>query len=88
LREIYRILDSGGVGIIHDLRRDPEEKALAKFNEIRHAVGLNPTRIEEKYTVAEAQTLAEEAGIWRDCSISAPTTGLGAVGYELTIRKR
>jgi ubiquinone/menaquinone biosynthesis C-methylase UbiE len=88
LREIHRILAPGGVGIIHDLRRDPDEKALEAFNEIRRNAGLGPTRIEEKYTVAEAKELLEEAGIWQDCSLFAPASGRGAVGYELTIRRR
>jgi len=87
LKEIYRVLAPGGVGIIHDLRRDPEEKALEAFNRIRHEAGLGPTRIEEKYTISETRALLEEAGIWQDCSIYAPMTGRGAVGYELTIRK-
>lgn len=85
--ELYRVLKHGGVGIIHDLRRDPDPGVLAEFNHQRAKVGIGPTNIGEKYTVSEVRTILHQAGIAEHCTIIAPESGLGALGFELRISK-
>jgi ubiquinone/menaquinone biosynthesis C-methylase UbiE len=86
-REIARVLKPEGVAIIHDMRRDPTPEALDKFNELRRQAGVEPARLEEKYTAAEVEEFLKAAGL-QDCStVQAGESGPGALGFEVKIIK-
>lgn len=87
LREIHRVLKPGGVALIHDVRRDPDPAVLAQFNEQRRLAGVEPCRLEEKYTAAEVEAFLAEAGLQRDATVGAPTEGPGALGFEVRITR-
>ena len=86
-REIYRILKSEGVAIIHEPRRDPDPTALAEFNRRREELGIEPARLEDKYTPDEVEVLLDEAGLSRQSIVSAPLSGPGSLGFEVRISK-
>ena len=86
-REIHRFLKPGGVALIHDVRRDPAPDVLAQFNEQRRLAGVEPARLEEKYTAAEVEALLAEAGLQRDATVEAAKRGPGALGFEVRINK-
>lgn len=87
-REIDRILKPGGIAIIHEPRRDPAPEVLAEFNRQREQAGVEPVRLEEKYTAAEVREFLDRAGIDAQTGkINAPTSGLGALGMEVCIVK-
>lgn len=86
-KEIYRVLKIGGVAIIHDVRRDPAPEVLAKFNELRRQAGVEPCRLEEKYTAAEVEKFLEKSGLQSYASIKVPQRGPGALGFEVKITK-
>jgi ubiquinone/menaquinone biosynthesis C-methylase UbiE len=86
-KEIHRVLKPGGVALIHDVRRDPAPDVLAQFNEQRRLAGVEPCRLEEKYTAAEVEAFLAEAGLHGDATAEAPTRGPGALGFEVRITK-
>lgn len=87
-REIDRILKPGGIAIIHEPRRDPAPEVLAEFNRQREQAGVEPVRLEEKYTAAEVREFLDRAGVDSQTSqIDAPERGLGALGMEVRIIK-
>jgi ubiquinone/menaquinone biosynthesis C-methylase UbiE len=86
-REIYRLLSPGGVAIIHEPRRDPHPKALAAFNAARAAVGVEPARMDEKFTAGEVKGFLRQAGLERQSIVSAPRRGPGSMGFEVRIAK-
>jgi ubiquinone/menaquinone biosynthesis C-methylase UbiE len=86
-REIYRLLSPGGVAIIHEPRRDPHPKALAAFNAARAAVGVEPARMDEKFTAGEVKSFLRQAGLERQSIVSAPMRGPGSMGFEVRISK-
>jgi ubiquinone/menaquinone biosynthesis C-methylase UbiE len=86
-REIHRVLEPGGVALIHDIRRDLDPALLRHLDEMRSAAGLGPTNLEEKYTPDEARSMCERAGIADVTRISAPDTGPGAIGFEVRVVK-
>lgn len=87
LKEVYRVLKPGGVALIHDVRRDPAPEVLAQFNEQRRLAGVEPARLEEKYTAAEVEAFLEEAGLQQHATVEAATRGPGALGFEVRITK-
>ncbi len=87
LKEIHRVLKPGGIGIIHDVRRDPAPDVLEGFNELRRQAGIEPCRLEEKYTAAEVQDFLERAGLQSYGNIKAAKSGPGALGFEVNLTK-
>jgi ubiquinone/menaquinone biosynthesis C-methylase UbiE len=87
LREIHRVLKPGGIAIIHDVRRDPAPAVLEEFNELRRQAGVEPARLEEKYTAAEVKDFLRQAGLHRYAGINAPHSGPGALGFEINMEK-
>jgi ubiquinone/menaquinone biosynthesis C-methylase UbiE len=86
-REIHRVLEPGGVALIHEIRRDAPPEVIARFNEMRLAAGAGPSHLEEKYTPAEVREMCEKAGIGQSVQIHAPDEGPGAIGFEVRIQK-
>jgi ubiquinone/menaquinone biosynthesis C-methylase UbiE len=86
-QEIYRLLTPRGVAIIHEPRRDPHPEALAAFNAARAAVGVEPARMEEKFTPAEVKGFLRKAGLEKQSIVSAPWRGPGSMGFEVRIAK-
>jgi ubiquinone/menaquinone biosynthesis C-methylase UbiE len=86
LRETMRVLKPGGVALFHDARRDAPAEVLETFNAMRMKVGYNPTTLEEKLTLSEAGSLLEQAGLTRFATL-ATGDGLGALGFEIVLRK-
>jgi len=88
LAEIHRILNPGGVALIHDIRRDPNPDVFKEFSRKREQAGITvPCRLDEKYTPQEVSEMLREAGLLEHASIAAPTQGPGALGFEVRIKK-
>lgn len=88
LREKYRVLKPGGFAIIHDARRDAPEETLAYFTKIRSDLGMNPTNIDEKFTMEEMRGFIEKAGLKDVATLSTADSGPESLGYELMIYKQ
>ena len=86
-QEIYRVLRCGGVALLHEPRRDPHPEALAEFNHKRDQVGVEPARLEEKYTPEEVKRFLKEAGLHKQSIVSAPKSGPGSLGFEVRLSK-
>lgn len=86
-REIYRILKPGGVAIIHEPRRDPAPEALADFNRRRAEMGIEPARMEEKFTPNEVRGFLQQAGLSRQSIVSAPRRGPASLGFEVRLSR-
>lgn len=87
LKEIHRVLEPGGVALIHEIRRDANPEVVRTFNGLRKAAGVGPANLDEKYTPAEVQQMCEQAGIAASALISAPESGPGSIGFELRITR-
>ncbi len=87
LKEVFRVLSPGGVAVIHEVRRNPPEEELEVFNRQRARAGLGPTVLEEKYTPEEVVDFLQQAGLEDRYSIVAPSSGPGAMGFELRLQK-
>ena len=87
LTEMARVLKPGGIGLIHDPRRDMPEAVRAAFNARRAEVGYAPTTLEEKLTLAEMQALLDQTGLAAISTLHAGTEGVAAIGFEVVIRK-
>jgi ubiquinone/menaquinone biosynthesis C-methylase UbiE len=85
LVEIRRVLAPGGVALIHEIRRDPDPAALAAFNRLRSAAGVEPSRLDEKYTLGEIREIVAASGLGTEAVIFAPTTGYASLGCEIRI---
>ena len=86
-REMVRVLKPFGIMIIHDLRRDPPPDILAESNRRRAEIGVPPTNLAEKYTVAEIWDLLEQADIADLCAVGTTEDGIAAIGFEIRMRK-
>ena len=84
---MFRLLKRGGVAIIHEPRRDPAPEALAEFNRLRAEQGIEPARMDEKYTSEEVRGFLAEAGLNRNGMVLTPMQGPGALGMEVRISK-
>ncbi|QLL12564.1 class I SAM-dependent methyltransferase [Pseudomonas chlororaphis] len=87
LSEMYRVLQPGGVALVHDMRRDVSPELLDSFTKMRASVGYPPTHVEEKVTLHEARELVIEAGLAQCAVVTSPASGLGALGFEILIKK-
>jgi ubiquinone/menaquinone biosynthesis C-methylase UbiE len=87
LREMYRVLAPGGVGLVHDMRRDASTEVLERFTRMRAQADYPPTHIEEKLTLAEARSLVEEAGLAAVSSVHGASAGLASLGFEILIKR-
>ena len=54
---------------------------------MRAAADYPPTHVEEKITLDEAHALVAEAGLADVASIYSPSAGLGALGFEILLKK-
>ena len=86
-REIFRLLKRGGVAIIHEPRRNPAPEALAEFNRLRAEKGIEPARMDEKYTPEEVRGFLDEADLQHNGLVLAPSQGPGSLGMEVRISK-
>lgn len=87
LVEMFRVLRSGGVGLIHDARRDMPLHLRESFNRMRASVGYGPTTLTEKLTPDEMNRLLEQAGLSAHAELRFSDRGLEALGFEVVIRK-
>jgi ubiquinone/menaquinone biosynthesis C-methylase UbiE len=87
LKEKYRVLKPGGFAIIHDARRDAPAETLAHFTKIRKDLGMEPTNIEEKFTMAEMESFVERAGLSSVSHLDTSASGPESIGFELMIFK-
>jgi ubiquinone/menaquinone biosynthesis C-methylase UbiE len=85
LVEIRRVLAPGGVGLIHEIRRDPDPAALAAFNRFRSAAGVEPSRLDEKYTLRQIHEFVARAGLGDEAVVFAPSRGYSSLGCEIRI---
>ncbi len=86
-REIHRVLRPGGLAIFHEPRRDADPEALAAFNRKRQAAGIEPVRLDEKFTVGEIEAFLAEAGLAGRYRVVAPEKGPRALGLSLELFK-
>jgi ubiquinone/menaquinone biosynthesis C-methylase UbiE len=87
LREMYRVLCPGGVAVIHDVRRDAPAKALDHFNALRRQAGVEPCRLDEKYTPDDLRSMAAAAGLSEQSRVSVSDSGYASLGMELFVAK-
>jgi ubiquinone/menaquinone biosynthesis C-methylase UbiE len=87
LAEIYRVLARGGVALIHDVRRDAPAEAVAAFNASRAAAGIEPSRLEEKYTLAEMRQFLRDAGLRGRALVMTSPRGPASIGLEVRLTK-
>jgi ubiquinone/menaquinone biosynthesis C-methylase UbiE len=85
LLEIRRVLTPGGVALIHEVRRDSDPAALAAFNSLRDEAGIESSRLEEKFTVAEIRRFLTVAGLEKEAQLFAPAKGYASLGCEIRI---
>ncbi|MFM0738647.1 class I SAM-dependent methyltransferase [Paraburkholderia xenovorans] len=87
LTEMFRVIEAGGVALVHDMRRDAPQTLLDRFTAMRAEANYPPSHVEEKITLDEAHALVEEAGLTPYATIYSPSVGLGALGFEILLKK-
>jgi ubiquinone/menaquinone biosynthesis C-methylase UbiE len=87
LIEMFRVLRPGGIGLVHDMRRDAPAALLERFTQMRAAANYPPTHLEEKVTLDEARALIADAGLAAHASVYSPPSGLGSMGFEILLEK-
>jgi SAM-dependent methyltransferase len=87
LGEVFRVLEPGGVALIHDIRRDADPAMVARFDGMRGEAGVGPSLLADKYTPDEVGRMCDEAGIAAWASIAAPDAGPASLGFELRVAK-
>lgn len=85
LVEIRRVLLPGGVALIHEIRRDPDPAAMQAFNRLRKSAGVEASRLEEKYTLAEIRSFVAASGLAHEATVLAPARGASSLGCEIRI---
>jgi ubiquinone/menaquinone biosynthesis C-methylase UbiE len=85
LREMHRILEPGGSALIHEVRRDPPPGVLEEFNHWRARAGVEPSRVDEKYTLAQMRQFVIDAGLSKNAHVFAPETGMASLGVEILL---
>ncbi|PMS38415.1 ubiquinone/menaquinone biosynthesis C-methylase UbiE [Trinickia symbiotica] len=87
LKEMFRVLRPGGIALVHDMRRDAPQALLDRFTRMRAEANYPPTHLEEKVTLDEARALVAEAGVDAFSTVFSPNAGLGAMGFEILLKK-
>ncbi|MDX7993232.1 class I SAM-dependent methyltransferase [Xenorhabdus littoralis] len=88
LQEICRVLDKGGIAIIHEPLSDADEDAIKLFNKEREKCGISNMSTEEKYTLDGIQSLLFSCQM-KDVEYHVQKgTGIGALGCEILLKKK
>lgn len=87
LQELCRVLDTGGVMVIHEPLSNPGAEALALFNERRAQYGVKPMTTGEKLTVEQLNALLEQCCSDNMHYIIKPGEGIAALGCEIRIAR-
>uniref|UniRef100_UPI0036DEFAE0 class I SAM-dependent methyltransferase n=1 Tax=Photorhabdus sp. RM322S TaxID=3342825 RepID=UPI0036DEFAE0 len=88
LQEVCRVLDKGGIAIIHEPLADADEKAIKLFNEEREKCGVPNMSIDDKYTLEQIQSLLSSCQMKNIEYHVKKGTGIGALGCEILIKKK
>ncbi|WP_210523989.1 class I SAM-dependent methyltransferase [Pantoea ananatis] len=88
LQELCRILDKGGIVIIHEPLADAEKTALQAFNNARLKCGIGEMTIAEKYTLSQVNQLMQACESEEIDYLVLPGEGIAALGCEILMRRR
>ncbi|MBS0899810.1 class I SAM-dependent methyltransferase [Pantoea dispersa] len=87
LQELCRVLDNGGIVIIHEPLADAEKVALQTFNDARRKCGIGEMTTDEKYTLPQINQLMEACRMEEINYLVLPGSGIAALGCEILIRR-
>jgi hypothetical protein len=73
--------------IIHEPRRDAAPESVALFNGSRKEIGVENSRVEEKFTLDELTGFIRDAGIGDGYRVTAPKAGRGGMAVEIVLTK-